>query len=69
MLDFSGMGKLKIAICDDNPLMLEKLRTVVEQTLSAQWNLEISWDTSPQRLLEKKSERSEEHTSELQSRI
>lgn len=55
MLDFSGMGKLKIAICDDNPLMLEKLRTVVEQTLSGQWNLELTWDTSPQRLLEEKS--------------
>ena len=56
MPNFSGMGKLKIAICDDNPLMLEKLRMVVEQTLSDQWDLEIAWDTSSQGLLEKKSE-------------
>ena len=56
MLNSSGMGKLKIAICDDNPLLLEKLRMVVEQTLSEQWDLEITWDTSPQGLLEKKSE-------------
>lgn len=56
MLDLSGKGKLKIAICDDNPLMLEKLRMIVERTLSEQWDLEILWDTSPQRLLEMRSE-------------
>lgn len=56
MLDCSGMGNLKIAICDDNPLMLEKMRTVVVQALSAQWNLEITRDTSSQGLLEQKSE-------------
>ena len=55
MLDLSGKGKLKIAICDDNPLMLEKLRMIVERTLSEQWDLEILWDTSPQRLLEMRS--------------
>lgn len=56
MLDDARMRTLKIAVCDDDPMMLERLRTIVEQTLSAAWDLEMTWDTSPQGLLEKNSE-------------
>lgn len=43
---------LKIAICDDEPMMLEQLRTLTEQTLADFWELEITCYSSAQQLLE-----------------
>lgn len=45
---------LRIAICDDNPLMLEHLRDLVQQALSSQWQISIICDTSPRKLLSNK---------------
>ncbi len=43
---------LRIAVCDDDPLMLERLRILAEQTLSPQWELTPVCETSPRRILE-----------------
>lgn len=44
--------KLKILICDDEPLILQKLKTLTEDTLQEQWNVEIVCVDSPQSAME-----------------
>lgn len=44
--------KLKIAICDDDPIMLAQLRTLTEQTLAGLWELEFACSSSAEQLLE-----------------
>lgn len=51
MPDLIDKGTLRIAICDDNPLALEQLKILVARTLSSEWNLTLTCDTSPQNLL------------------
>ncbi len=45
-------GNLRIAVCDDDPLMLERLRILTGQTLSPEWELTLVCETSPRRILE-----------------
>lgn len=52
MQEQSERRKLKIAICDDEPMMLEQLRALTEQTLATSWELEIVCTSSSQQLLE-----------------
>lgn len=42
---------LRVAICDDNPPVLEKMQEIVERTLSPFWELIVFRDTSPRNLL------------------
>lgn len=45
-------GNLRIAVCDDDPLMLDRLRTLAEQTLSPEWDLTFVCEVSPHKVLE-----------------
>ena len=42
---------LRVATCDDNPPVLEKMQEIVERTLSPFWELIVFRDTSPRNLL------------------
>lgn len=44
---------LRVAICDDNPVILEQMQEIVERTLSPFWKLIFFRDTSPGNLLPK----------------
>ncbi len=43
---------LHVALCDDDPIILERLKALTEQILSEKWNITLSCETSPRRILE-----------------
>jgi len=43
---------LRVALCDDDPMILERLKALTEQILSEKWDVTLICETSPYRILE-----------------